>query len=207
MTSDLPILPQRYQAKALLGEGGAGVVVLAQDLELRRQVAIKVVHATLARHARFRARFAREVTLSARVVHPHLVPVFDQGTLEDGRPYVVLAFANQGSFEKLLAEAPPLHEALRVVDQVLDALASLHARSLLHQDLKPANVLLHAEGDEPMSAWVADLGVAGDRTEIAMDRRGISGTPTWMAPEQLAGQAQELGPWTLVRGRQSGTRI
>lgn len=196
MPPALPVFSERYEAHSLLGEGGAGIVVLATDTLRREQVAVKVVHSSLARHARFRARFAREVSLSARVVHPHIVPVLDQGSLPDGRPFVVLAYADQGSFEHLLEQAPPLHEALRVVDQVLDALASLHARGLLHQDLKPANVLLHKGEAERPSAWVADLGVAGDRTEIAMDRKGISGTPTWMAPEQLSGQAQELGPWT-----------
>lgn len=189
-------LPDRFEGRELLGEGGAGVVVLALDRLHDELVAIKVVHANLAVHARFRARFAREVTLSSQVVHPHVVPVRDIGRLADGRPFVVLAYADRGSFESLLAEAPPLQEALRIVDQVLDALGALHARGLLHQDLKPANVLLATGPDGAAHAWVADLGVAGDRTELAMNRKGISGTPTWMAPEQLSGQGQELGPWT-----------
>ena len=81
-----------------------------------------------------------------------------------------------------------------ILDQVLEALAVLHARGIV-RDLKPGNVLLHGAADLP-DAWVADLGAAGALTEIAMDRRGIAGTPAWMAPEQRGGRAQELGPWT-----------
>jgi tetratricopeptide (TPR) repeat protein len=154
-----------------------------------------VVRPQLAVHARFRARFAREVALCASVLHPRIVPVFDTGRLQDGRPFVVMALADHGSLAELLRMRPPLRLLLRILDQVLDALSALHARGLLHQDLKPGNVLLHS-GAEGVEAWVADLGVAGVLTELTMDRRSISGTPDWMAPEQLAGRAQELGPWT-----------
>jgi len=192
----LPELPDRYRPLALLGEGATGSVYRAADLVLGVDVALKVVRPNLSVHARFRARFAREVALSSQVVHPRLVPVHDTGRLPDGRPFVALAYADGGSLASLMTRPMGLAEALRLVDQVLDALAALHARGVLHQDLKPANVLLHTAGPGVMDAWVADLGVAAALSELAMNKRSISGTPTWMAPEQLTGTHHELGPWT-----------
>ncbi|MCB9780378.1 MAG: protein kinase [Alphaproteobacteria bacterium] len=191
----LPELPERYRPLALLGEGATGSVYRADDRVLGVDVALKVVRPNLAMHARFRARFAREVALSAQVVHPRLVPVHDTGRLPDGRPFVALAYADAGSLGSMMAADPSLGDALRLVDQVLDALAALHARGVLHQDLKPANVLLHRSGGV-IDAWVADLGVAAALSELAMNKRSISGTPTWMAPEQLTAAHHELGPWT-----------
>lgn len=192
----LPELPERYRALALLGEGATGSVYRADDRVIGVDVALKVVRPNLAVHARFRARFAREVALSAQVQHPRLVPVHDTGRLPDGRPFVALAYADAGSLTALMKRETGLAEGLRIVDQVLDALAALHARGVLHQDLKPANVLLHTSGPGQVDAWVADLGVAAALSELAMNKRSISGTPTWMAPEQLTGTHHELGPWT-----------
>ncbi|RME27095.1 MAG: serine/threonine protein kinase, partial [Deltaproteobacteria bacterium] len=193
----MPELPDRYRPLGLLGEGATGAVYRAHDEVLRADVALKIVRPNLALHARFRARFAREVALSAMVEHPRLVPVLDHGKLPDGRPFVSLAYADAGSLADLLKQDIQLTEALRLVDQVLDALAALHARGVLHQDLKPANVLLHSTGPgQTPAAWVADLGVAAALSELAMHKRSISGTPTWMAPEQLTATHHELGPWT-----------
>lgn len=194
--SQLPIVPDRYRPLRLLGEGATGAVYEANDRLLGHKVALKIVRANLAIHARFRARFAHEIALSARVLHPRVVPIYDYGKLADGRPFVSLAAADRGSLEALLARRPPLVEALRLVDQVLDALGFLHAKGFLHQDLKPANVLLHGGSSGGADAWVSDLGVTEALSALAMDRRGIAGTPGWMAPEQLMGRAVELGPWT-----------
>lgn len=179
----------------LVGEGATGTVWAAWDPARACPVALKIVRDSLARLPRFRARFAREIALTAAVVHPRIVPVLDRGTLRGGQPFAALALAEHGSLGDLLRRGARLAVALRVMDQVLEALAALHARGLLHQDLKPENVLLHGDPAAP-DAWVADLGVAGALTELTMDRRGIAGTPDWMAPEQLRGRAQELGPWT-----------
>ncbi|MSQ02474.1 MAG: serine/threonine-protein kinase PknK [Myxococcales bacterium] len=192
----LPQLPERYLATRLLGEGATGVVYHAEDRLLDSEVAVKVVKPNLALHRRFRARFAREVAISARIVHPHVIPVVDTGVLSSGEPWVALGYAVGGNLGELLRVRPALAEVLRLMDEVLDALAAVHARLMLHQDLKPGNILLHAGTDGQVHAWVADLGVADALAELNRDRKVISGTPGYMAPEQLLGRTHDLGPWT-----------
>ncbi len=172
------------------------MVYHAEDRLLDTEVAIKVVRPNLAIHRRFRARFAREVAISARIVHPHVIPVVDSGTLPTGEPWVALGYAVGGNLGDLLQLRPPIAEVLRILDEVLDALSAIHARLMLHQDLKPGNILLHAATDGLVHAWVADLGVADALAELNRDRKVISGTPGYMAPEQLLGRTQDLGPWT-----------
>jgi len=191
-----PTLPDRYTLRNEIGEGGTCTVYRAHDSLCGRDVAFKIVRRNLSIHARFRARFAREVTLSAEVVHPRVIPVLDTGRLDDGRPFVSLAYADQGSLSDMLRQRPPMGEALRIIHQVLDALSHIHSRGFLHQDLKPGNVLLHSTQDQGADAWVADLGVAGAMAELALHQQGMGGTPVWMAPEQRAGRYLELGPWT-----------
>lgn len=197
MTSPaLPVLPDRYVCTRQLGEGATGIVYHAEDRLLETEVAVKVVKQNLALHRRFRARFAREVALSARFSHPHVIPVHDAGVLATGQPYVALGYAAGGSLAELLALRPPLQAVLLLIDEVLDALAAIHARQLLHQDLKPQNVLLYPGIDGKPHVWVADLGVADAMAELVRDRKSISGTPPYMAPEQLHGRTHDLGPWT-----------
>ncbi|MSP56854.1 MAG: hypothetical protein EXR69_14815 [Myxococcales bacterium] len=196
MKESLPTLPSRYVCTRLLGEGATGLVFHAEDRLLDTEVAVKVVKPNLALHRRFRARFAREVALSARITHPHVIPVHDTGVLSTGQPYVVLGYAPGGSLAELLVARPPLEDVLALVDEVLDALAALHARQLLHQDLKPQNVLLYPGTDGKPHVWVADLGVADALAELLRDRKSIAGTVPYMAPEQLSGRTHDLGPWT-----------
>ena len=191
-----PTLPSRYKLIDEIGEGATCLVYKAEDQKLGRDVAIKIVRRNLAIHTRFRARFRREVATSAEVVHPRVIPVLDTGRLEDGCPYVSLAHADHGSLSDLLKRRPPMGEAIRLMQHVLDALAHIHARGFLHQDLKPANVLLHSAAHGKPDAWVADLGFAGAVTELALHQQGMGGTPVWMAPEQRTGRYAELGPWT-----------
>jgi len=134
----LPLLPERYVCTRLLGEGATGMVYHAEDRLLETEVAVKVIKSNLAMHRRFRARFAREVALSARITHPHVIPVHDTGTLASGQPYVALGYAAGGSLEEFLELRPPLQDVLALIDEVLDALAAIHARQLLHQAFSPA---------------------------------------------------------------------
>ncbi|MBK9648699.1 MAG: serine/threonine-protein kinase PknK [Deltaproteobacteria bacterium] len=193
---ELPTLPERYLARRLIGDGATGEVFLARDQVLGVDVALKIVKKNLALHRRFRARFFREVSLSAQIVQRHLVPVHDFGELSDGRPFVALAFAELGSLRDLFRRGFRVGDLLLYMEQVCWGLAALHAHGLVHQDLKPANILLHKTGPDDAEVWVADLGVADDLGQIARDVRRVGGTPTYMAPEQLEGKPQEFGPWT-----------
>ncbi|MFH1463297.1 MAG: protein kinase [Pseudomonadota bacterium] len=197
---DLPRLPDRYRVESLIGEGATGSVYCTWDKLLGVDVAVKVVRRNLAVHRRFRARFAREVAISARLVHPHLVPIHDHGRTLDEQPFVVMAYGDAGSLAGEMDADQPIAELCRLTGEVLDALAVIHARGLVHQDLKPQNVLLHrgsgSTGDGLLHAWVSDLGEAHALTVLAMDPREVGGTPAYMAPEQLAQTPQEMGPWT-----------
>ncbi len=203
--STLPgIIDGRYQPIRRLGDGAAGVVYHAHDLLLDTEVALKVVLPHLAVHPRFRARFAREVALGARLTHPNLVPVHDMGVLPEGQPWVAMGYAAGGSLDDLLDVAARTdmdveernHVVLHVLAEVLDGLAAIHAHGMLHQDLKPENVLITPGPDGMPSAWIADLGVADAFAEATRETRASAGTPTWMAPEQLMGRSSELGPST-----------
>jgi len=200
LKGDLPVLPARYRLENLIGEGATGAVYRTRDLFLDIDVALKVVRRNLALHRRFRARFGREATISARLVHPRLVPVYDYGKTPDGRPFVAMAYANCGNMGDFLASSPPLEEMLHLLDEVLEALANLHANGFVHQDLKPPNVLHFRDpehgGDDRIHAWVSDLGETHALSVLAQNPGGVGGTPAFMAPEQLAQQPQDMGPWT-----------
>ncbi len=185
MNDDFPLLPERYQLGRKIGEGATGTVHFAMDQLLNMEVGIKVVRRNLAMHRRFRARFAREVSIAAQVVHPRMVPLHDYGKTLDDLPFVAMAYAPDGNLSDLLEQAPSLEQVVRLLDEVLEALAALHARGLVHQDLKPHNVLLYRDSRGTMHSWVSDLGEAYALSVLAQDRTGIGGTPAFMAPEQL----------------------
>jgi tetratricopeptide (TPR) repeat protein len=190
----LPTLPARFAAPTLIGEGSTAWVWQVEDRLCGDYAALKVVRSALARLPRLRGRFAREVALTASIIHPHVVPIRAHGQLDDGRPYCAMAVADARSLAEQEAPAPGLY--LRWIDEVLDALAHLHSRGLLHQDLKPENILLYTRPDGQLGAWLTDLGVAGAQVELATTRSHLMGTPAWMAPEQRLGRPQELCPAT-----------
>ena len=144
------VLPQRYRLHddPVLGSGGMGQVLRVQDLVLDVPVALKVVRPDLAQDARFRKRFDLEVRMSARVVHPRIVPLHDHGELPDGTPYLGLALANGGSWAAFRESGVEWAVLSPLVLELLEGLSHLHARDVLHRDLKPENVLLHGSDGE-----------------------------------------------------------
>jgi serine/threonine-protein kinase len=180
-------LASRYALLRELGRGGMATVYLAQDVKHDRPVALKLLHPELAATLG-PERFLQEVKLTARLQHPHILPVFDSGEA-DGQLWYVMPFVEGESLRARMARERqlPLGDALRITGNVLAALSYAHNHGVVHRDIKPENILL--EGEE---AVLADFGVARAIDAAAGDRLTESGlmlgTPTYMSPEQAAGE-------------------
>ncbi len=179
---------------ALLGSGGMADVFRARDRLLGDEVAMKVVRQDVMDAAEFRPRFEREVAISAGVVHPHLVPLHDLGELPDGRPYLALALADSGSLLELRRTNPPWPLLRRLLDETLSALSCLHARGILHLDVKLSNVLLQRGRDHKLHAWLSDLGLAKALEHREAFQGTLAGTLSYMPLEVLLRRYGEIGP-------------
>jgi hypothetical protein len=195
-------LPQaigRYEVLAVLGEGGMGTVYKAHDPQLRRLVAVKVPRFDGPQTARAVAlqRFLREAHAAAGVRHPHVCPIHDVGE-HDGLPFVVMDYVEGRSLAERLEAGhfADCRAAAALVRQVADALDAVHARGLVHRDLKPGNILLDTGG----RALLTDFGLARplQAAEALTVAGELVGTPAYMAPEQLKPDAGAVGPWTDV---------
>ena len=182
-------LGDQYTVKRELGRGGMATVYLAQDVKHRRQVALKVLHPELA-HAMGTDRFLREVETGARLVHPHVLPVFDSGEVDGLLWYTMPYIDGESLRDRLRRERQlPLDDAIRIATEVADALSFAHDEKIVHRDIKPENILLSGS-----HALVADFGIAkavalagGER----LTQTGSAlGTPAYMSPEQAAGDAE-----------------
>lgn len=180
------IVDRRYRIERVVARGGMATVYAAADLRLHRTVALKVMRPDLARDTAFIDRFRREARAAARLSHPNVVGVFDQG--EDGDDIVFLAMelVPGRTLREVIAEEAPLsvREAVALLDPVLAALAAAHESGLVHRDVKPENVLVGAAG----TIKVADFGLAravgsGHSTVISNDHTW--GTAAYLSPEQV----------------------
>ena len=179
-------LADRYRVGRELGAGGMATVYLAHDLKHEREVAIKVLHPDLAA-ALGGERFLAEIRTTAKLSHPHILPLLDSGAA-DGFLYYVMPYVTGETLRARLERETqlPVADALRIAHEVADALESAHALGIVHRDIKPENILLQGT-----HALVADFGIAlavqsagGARTT----QTGLSlGTPQYMAPEQAMG--------------------
>jgi eukaryotic-like serine/threonine-protein kinase len=180
-------LADRYRIERELGQGGMATVYLAQDLKHDRQVAIKVLHEDLGA-ALGAERFLTEIKTTARLQHPHILPLLDSGSA-DGLLYYVMPYAAGETLRDRLSREKqlPLEDVLQLARAVADALGAAHALGILHRDIKPENILLHGG-----HAVVADFGIALAVQEAGgqrMTQTGLSlGTPQYMSPEQAMGE-------------------
>jgi serine/threonine protein kinase len=174
-----------YEIREELGRGAMGIVYHAFDSGLQREVAIKVLKARP--DPRALGRFRHEGQAAARVQHPNVLTVHDLVIPERGSPYLVTDYAPGGSLRDKTLNLPPLSgpEIVAILDPLLAGVAALHSAGIVHRDLKPENVLF----DENGSPLVADLGLArADDRETRYTQSGVlTGTPAYMAPEQLSG--------------------
>ncbi|WP_017612729.1 serine/threonine-protein kinase [Nocardiopsis salina] len=180
----------RYLIRGELGSGGMGVVWLAYDPRLRREVAIKEVllpeHLSREARDRTKAWVAREAQATARIDHPSVVTVHDVLEVDD-TPFIVMSLIDGGSLRSRLDGTGPLtaEEALSVARTLLDALSAAHRSGVVHRDIKPANIML--TGREP-SAVLTDFGIAGvlDSGSVSLTTTGsVLGTAEYLAPERL----------------------
>jgi predicted Ser/Thr protein kinase len=174
-----------YRVTGVAGRGGMGVVYRAEQLDLERPVALKLIATPLARDEAFRERFVREARAAAAIDHPNVIPVYSAGE-DDGRLYLAMRFVDGEDLRTLVQREGPLspERAASVIAQVANALDAAHARGLIHRDIKPANVLL--DGDH---AYLTDFGLTKRLTgETTMTGSGRwVGTLGYIAPEQIRG--------------------
>jgi len=178
------LIASRYRIIALLGRGGMGEVYRADDLTLGQPVALKFLPDEAARDQGLLERFKNEVRIARRVSHPNVCRVYDVGDVE-GHTFFTMEYVDGEDLASLLRRIGRLPEdkALDIARQLCAGLAAAHAKGVLHRDLKPANIMLDGRGQ----VVVTDFGLAGIADQIqGNDVR--SGTPAYMAPEQLAGK-------------------
>ena len=182
-----PFIPG-YEIHTVLGRGGMGVVYGATHLQLDRPVAIKMLLAGSHASQAELLRFNRETRLTAGLQHPNIVQIFDVGEV-DGRPYYTMELVEGGNLaEKLGGKPLEVREAAEILVVLCRAVQSAHDGGVVHRDIKPANILLTADGTPKIS----DFGLARLMdTDSSLTASRVMGTPTYMAPEQLAGN--EIG--------------
>jgi serine/threonine protein kinase/Tfp pilus assembly protein PilF len=187
---------QGYQILSVLGHGGMGVVYKAQDLELKRLVALKMIlagaHAPKATLARFRI----EAEAIAQLTHPNIVQIYAIGE-QNGCPFISLELVEGGSLSQRLAGDPiPVREAALLLEKIAHGMDAAHERGVIHRDLKPGNILLTPAGEPKIS----DFGLAKQLHDHSGQTQSgeILGTPSYMAPEQAGGEIRKIGPATDV---------
>ena len=181
------VVDNRYRIDYLIGSGGMADVWLAEDLELPRRVALKVLHDRYARDPEFIARFRREAESAASLQHVNIVPIFDRGQVGDTY-YIAMAYLEGRTLRDLISLGLTPPESVAIVRQVLEAAGFAHRRGIVHRDFKPLNVIV----DETGLATVTDFGIARAGISEITEEGSIMGTVHYLSPEQA--QGYEVSP-------------
>jgi len=180
------VIDGRYKVLSRLGAGGMADVYLAEDEQLGRKVALKLLHRRFSEDPGFVERFRREAQAAASLQHPCVVQVYDRGAF-DGTYYIAMEYLEGRSLKQLIRQEAPL-EPLRAIDiaiQILKAARFAHRRGVIHRDLKPHNVIV----DEGDNAKVTDFGIARAGASDMTETGSIMGTAQYLSPEQAQGHA------------------
>jgi serine/threonine protein kinase len=185
------VLAGKYRLDAYLSRGGMGSVYRATHLMLEKPVALKVIKPELVGSSEFARRFQREARAATSLNHPNIVAVYDLGQAEDGTLYIAMELVDGPSLKDAIQKGGPMDpiRIVRLVRQVLGALALAHRHHIVHRDLKPQNIMLASDRDGNEIAKLVDFGIAktfDDRTQLTSTGFAI-GTPQYMAPEQASG--------------------
>jgi serine/threonine-protein kinase len=181
----------QYRILSHIARGGMARVYLAEDVDLQRKVALKVMLGVLAAaDPQFAARFRVEAQMVAKLNHPNIIQVYTVGQTGDGQPYIAMQYIAGGSLQEKLQELADrkklltTEQALNTVRQIALALGAAHKAGIVHRDLKPANVLIRPDG----SPVLVDLGIAAVQGGAKLTQTGsVIGTPAYMSPEQVRG--------------------
>ena len=192
---------EKYLVRAVLGEGGMGTVFEAQHVALGRAVAVKVLHPKQMRKKESVRRFHQEARAAGAIGHPNICEVYDLGTLDDGRPYLVMErLVGETLADRIKLEGGiPFEDVTDILIQVLSGLVVAHAKGIVHRDIKPENVFLTERVGCPPLAKLLDFGVSKMISPIGPLRDGeddtdltrtgmVMGTPYYMSPEQARGE-------------------
>ena len=184
---EVPESVRRYEIIRKLGEGGMGVVYLARDTKLNRQVAWKVLPAHLAANQDYQQRLLREARAAARLMHKHIVAIYD--VVSDAQECsITMEYIDGTTLRNKLADKPqlPIPVCLRYAAQIADALKAAHEAGVTHRDVKPENIMITNTTDE---VKMADFGLARLDEDVHLTREGcVVGTISYMAPEQIRGE-------------------
>jgi serine/threonine protein kinase len=183
-----------YRVLQQLGEGGMGVVCLAQHPVIGRKVAIKLLHPALSTHPDVVTRFFNEARAIHMIGHENVVEILDFGQTDGGQPYFIMEFLDGEALSEPIARGPiDPDEVALITDQICRALSAVHAKGIVHRDLKPQNIQLVTKADGSLQVKLLDFGVAKilaspDGVQSAKTRTGsLMGTPLYMSPEQCKG--------------------
>lgn len=187
------IVDGRYRLESPIDSGGMGTVYRAEHAMLEKEVAVKMLHSELSAQSEMTERFRREAQAAAHLDHPHVCSVTDFGLSEEGGFYMVMELLEGETLAEHLEHRGPLtpDRVVELLDQLADALEEAHEMEIVHRDLKPANVLLVERSESECIAKILDFGIArirlGDDHDRLTQTGAVLGTPTYMSPEQAAG--------------------
>jgi eukaryotic-like serine/threonine-protein kinase len=186
------LVAEKYRVVSRLGEGGMAIVYEAENVAIKKRVALKIAQGPEEIRDDVEARFTREIEASSRVEHPHVAAAFDGGKLPTGEPYLVSQLLRGQSLNDRLGAGPiPWKDACAITAQIADGLAAIHAAGFVHRDLTPSNIHLSEGSTGGVHVFVFDLGIAApiDRSSVPSSAFKTTvgaavGTPGYMSPEQ-----------------------